>query len=236
MIQMCYERGKNMDKILVIEDEERIRQLISYNLTQNSYEVEEASDGIIGLEMLKKTKPDLIVLDVMLPGLDGFEICRRAREDGIGVPIIMLTAKNLSKNVVEGLNLGADDYLSKPFSVHELLARIKAVMRRTYSKENTRAQIVQGGLVIDVERHEVILNGIQIELSLKEFNLLKKLAENKGIVMTREQLLDQIWGIDYDGENRTVDVHIRYLRKKLGDKETNGTYIQTIRGIGYRMP
>ncbi|HWQ78999.1 MAG TPA: response regulator transcription factor [Anaerovoracaceae bacterium] len=224
-----------MQKILIIEDESNIRALISYNLTNNNYKVIEAEDGLQGLEMSIREKPDLILLDIMLPGKNGLDICKELRDRGSKVPIIILTAKKEDIDKVMGLEFGADDYMTKPFSVHELMARIKAVLRRS-EQGNELKNITKGALNINIERHEATLNGKGLELSLKEFDLLKTLAENRGIVMTRDQLLDKIWGIDYDGENRTVDVHIRYLRKKLGDEEGESRYIQTIRGMGYKMP
>lgn len=224
-----------MHKVLIIEDEANIRELVSYNLVNSSFQVIEAEDGLHGLDAARKEHPDLILLDVMLPGMNGLEICKELRGQGSKVPIIMLSAKNRDIDKVNGLEFGADDYMTKPFSVHELVARINAVLRRTEINKDTK-YITKGALSIDTERHEVILENKVIDLSLKEFNLLRTLAENKGMVMTRDQLLDKIWGIDYDGENRTVDVHIRYLRRKLGDEEVNGKYIQTIRGMGYRMP
>lgn len=224
-----------MHKILIIEDESNIRELISYNLINNNYKVLEAEDGLLGLEMSIKEKPDLILLDLMLPGMNGLDICKELRDRGSKIPIIILTAKNEDIDKVMGLEFGADDYMTKPFSVHELLARIKAVLRRAELRNDVK-YITKGALTINIERHEVLVDGKTIELSLKEFDLLKTLAEHKGMVMTRDQLLDKIWGIDYDGENRTVDVHIRYLRKKLGDEESESKYIQTIRGMGYKMP
>ena len=224
-----------MQKILIIEDEPNICELISYHLISNNYKVTEAADGVKGLELSFKEKPDLILLDIMLPGIDGFEICKTLRESGSKVPIIFLTAKNNNLDKVSGLESGADDYITKPFSIHELMARIKAVLRRSEMIHEVK-YIKKGVLVIDVDRHEVTISGKVVDLSLKEFSLLKTLAENKGRVMTRDQLLDKVWGIEYDGENRTVDVHIRYLRRKLGDEEADGKYIQTIRGMGYRMP
>ena len=224
-----------MHKILIVEDESNIRELISYNLINNNYKVIEAEDGIAGFESAVSEKPDLILLDLMLPGRNGLDICRELREKGYKTPIIILTAKNEDIDKVMGLEFGADDYMTKPFSVHELLARIKAVLRRSELNHEVKS-IARGDLTIYIERHEVLLNNTPVELSLKEFELLKTLAENRGMVMTRDQLLDKIWGIDYDGENRTVDVHIRYLRKKLGDEEGEGKYIQTVRGVGYKMP
>ena len=224
-----------MHRILIIEDEANIRELISYNLIGNNYKVIEAEDGISGFEMAVREKPDLILLDLMLPGRNGLDVCRELREKGSKIPIIILTAKSEDIDKVMGLEFGADDYMTKPFSVHELLARIKAVLRRSELRHEVKS-ILRGDLSINIERHEVLLRDMPVELSLKEFELLKTLAENKGMVMTRDQLLDKIWGIDYDGENRTVDVHVRYLRKKLGDEEGEGKYIQTVRGIGYKMP
>jgi two-component system, OmpR family, alkaline phosphatase synthesis response regulator PhoP len=228
-------RVEGMHKVLIIEDESNIRELISYNLINSNYRVIEAEDGLQGLDMSIREKPDLILLDLMLPGMNGLDICKELRDKGSKTPIIILTAKHEDIDKVMGLEFGADDYMTKPFSVYELMARIKAVLRRSELKNEVK-YIKKGALTINIERHEVLVNGKTIELSLKEFDLLKTLAENKGIVMTRDQLLDKVWGIDYDGENRTVDVHIRYLRRKLEDEETESKYIQTIRGMGYKMP
>lgn len=224
-----------MQKILIIEDEPNICELISYNLKNSGYKTIEAEDGLKGLEMALSEKPDLILLDIMLPGMNGMEICRELRTRKSRVPIIILSAKNEDIDKVMGLEFGADDYMTKPFSVHELMARIKAVLRRT---EGTfqEGQIQIGDLIVDLENYNVTMGGKILELSLKEFELLKALAEMKGKVMTRDQLLNRVWGISYDGETRTVDVHIRYLRKKLGDTEKDSKYIQTIRGVGYKMP
>jgi len=235
VLESIKKEGKEMQKILMIEDEANIRELISYNLISNNYKVLEAEDGLQGLEMAIKEKPDLILLDLMLPGMNGLDICKDLRNRGSKIPIIILTAKNEDIDKVMGLEFGADDYMTKPFSVHELMARIKAVLRRAEQRNDVN-YITRGALTINIERHEVLVDGKAVELSLKEFDLLKTLAENKGMVMTRDQLLDKVWGIDYDGENRTVDVHIRYLRRKLGDEEGESKYIQTIRGMGYKMP
>jgi two-component system, OmpR family, alkaline phosphatase synthesis response regulator PhoP len=224
-----------MQTILIIEDESNIRELVSYNLTNNNYLALEAEDGLQGLEMSIREKPDLILLDLMLPGKNGMDICKELRDKGYKIPIIILTAKNEDIDKVMGLEFGADDYMTKPFSIHELMARIKAVLRRSDMAVDVKV-ITKDSLTVDIERHEVTVEGKPVELSLKEFDLLKTLAENKGIVMTRDQLLDRVWGIDYDGENRTVDVHVRNLRKKLGDEEVESKYIQTIRGLGYKMP
>lgn len=236
-----------MQKILIIEDEPNIRELVLYNLNQNGYEGLAAEDGLQGLEMAREEKPDLILLDIMLPGKNGYDICRELRTEGSNTPIIMLTAKNDEIDKVLGLEFGADDYISKPFGIRELMARIKAVLRRyengreAEAPENAREAgggtgLAIGDLVINVERHEVKLAGKPLVLTLKEFDLLRVLAENRGRVMTRDQLLDKVWGFEYIGETRTVDVHVRYLRKKLGDEDNEGKYIQTVRGIGYKMP
>ena len=224
-----------MHKILIVEDEANIRELVSYNLRNNDYKVIEAEDGLQGLEAAFREKPDLILLDIMMPGKNGFEVCKELRGRGQKVPVIMLTAKNEDIDKVMGLEFGADDYITKPFSIHELMARIKAVLRRSELAREVKS-ITIGDLTVDSDRHEVTVGGKVVGLSLKEFELLKALAEKRGIVMTRDQLLDKVWGIDYDGENRTVDVHIRYLRRKLGDDEKESKYIQTIRGIGYKIP
>lgn len=224
-----------MQKILIIEDEPNIRELVLYNVQQNGYKGLEAEDGIQGLAMARAEKPDLILLDIMLPGKNGYDICKELRMEGVKTPIIMLTAKNEEIDKVLGLEFGADDYVSKPFGVRELMARIKAVLRRAEHSDGTR-EISAGDLTIDIERHEVRLGGENIDLTLKEFDLLRALAENRGRVLSRDQLLDKVWGFDYIGETRTVDVHIRYLRKKLGDEDNEGKYIQTVRGVGYKMP
>ena len=235
-----------MQKILIIEDEPNIRELVLYNLSQNGYKGLAAEDGIQGLAMARSEKPDLILLDIMLPGKNGYDICKELRAEGSKTPIIMLTAKNEEIDKVLGLEFGADDYISKPFGIRELMARIKAVLRRYEVSPDQEAVangsglasdagITIGDLTINVERHEVMVAGKRLELTLKEFDLLRVLAENRGRVMTRDQLLDKVWGFEYIGETRTVDVHVRYLRKKLGDEDNEGKYIQTVRGVGYKM-
>jgi two-component system alkaline phosphatase synthesis response regulator PhoP len=177
----------------------------------------------------------LILLDIKLPGKNGYDICRELRNEGNNTPIIMLTAKNDEIDKVLGLEFGADDYISKPFGIRELMARINAVLRRYDDRENKNQTINVDDLHINEDRHEVSINGKTVELTLKEFDLISFLAKNRGIVFTRDQLLDKVWGIDYAGETRTVDVHIRYLRRKLGLDENEDKYIQTIRGKGYKM-
>lgn len=226
-----------MKKILIIEDEPNIRELILYNLQANGYEGIEAEDGIMGITMVHTEKPNLILLDIMLPGKNGYDICRELREEGNKTPIIMLTAKTEEIDKVLGLEFGADDYISKPFGIRELMARIKAVLRRYENSVQGSAAATEhvmkiNDLEINVERHQVKVGEQLVDLTLKEFELLVFLAENRGRVLTRDQLLDKVWGIEYAGETRTVDVHIRYLRKKLGHEDQ---YIETIRGKGYKL-
>lgn len=234
-----------MKKILIIEDEANIRELVTYNLKANGYETLEAEDGITGITLAYKEKPDLILLDIMLPGKDGYEICRELRSEDINIPIIMLTAKSEEVDKVLGLEFGADDYIAKPFGIRELLARIKAVLRRYEINDKTAIEqkkdddelenIMAGNIVIDQGRHEVKVNGVPIELTYKEYELLSFLAKHRGRVYSRDELLDKVWGIDYVGETRTVDVHIRHLRQKIGQDQNGEEYVETIRGRGYKL-
>ena len=228
-------------KILIIEDEPNIRELVLYNLKTNGYDGIAAEDGIMGITMVHREKPDLILLDIMLPEKNGFEICRELREEGNKTPIIMMTAKTEESDKVMGLDYGADDYISKPFGIREMMARIKAVLRRyevnvpVEEKISTDTILKAGDLIINVERHEVTAAGRRVELTLKEFELLQYLMENRGHVYSRDQLLNNVWGIDYTGETRTVDVHIRHLRQKLSEGNNEDKYIETIRGKGYKI-
>jgi len=227
-----------MKKILIIEDEPNIRELVTYNLKTNGYEPLEAEDGMTGMVIVYREKPDLILLDIMLPGKDGYDICRELRAEGNNTPIIMLTAKSEEVDKVLGLEFGADDYISKPFGIRELMARIKAVLRRYESGSEDSSEedtVTVDDLVIDFGRHEAWEGQRKLELTMKEFELLGFLARNRGRAFTRDELLDKVWGIDYAGETRTVDVHIRYLRKKLGEDSEEDKYIETIRGKGYKM-
>ena len=226
-------RDEDMKKILIIEDEPNIRELILYNLKTNGYDGIAAEDGIMGITMVHREKPDLILLDLMLPGKSGYDICKELREEGNNVPIIMITAKTEETDKVTGLESGADDYISKPFGIREMMARIKAVLRRY---EAVQGVSLDGGdtvisvddLKMNVERHEVTVAGKQVDFTLKEFELLKYLLEHRGHVFSRDQLLNNIWGIDYAGETRTVDVHIRHIRQKLSDGKNEEHYIETI--------
>ena len=227
-----------MKKVLIIEDEPNIRELILYNLEANGFRGIGADDGIMGITLVHIEKPDLILLDIMLPGKNGYDICKELRGEGNQTPIIMLTAKSDEIDKVLGLEFGADDYITKPFGIRELMARINAVLRRVEEKETqhpTGAAIIIDELTIDPERHQVIFRGEKVELTSREFDLIHFLSRNRGVVFTRDQLLDKVWGIDYAGETRTVDVHIRYIRRKLGLSEQEDRYIQTIRGKGYKM-
>lgn len=230
-------------RILVIEDETNIQELLKYNLEKNGYKVTVADNGADGLEEAFGNVPDLILLDLMLPGIDGLEVCKRLRAEKKTkkVPIFMLTAKSEELDKVLGLEIGADDYITKPFSIKELTARIRAAMRRKEedktdaSSEDDSKILRVREIEIDCEKYEVRKNSEKLSLTLKEFELLKMLIENKGRVLTRDFLLDKIWGYDYIGETRTVDVHIRHLRQKINDEEGSGKMIETIRGVGYRF-
>ena len=221
--------------IYVVEDDNSIRELVAYTFNTAGLEAEGFDKPSLFWEALEKRKPDLVLLDIMLPEEDGIQILQklRQRQDTKKLPVIMLTAKGSEYDKVMGLESGADDYVSKPFGMMELLARVKALLRRTEdlrpAQEN---RYVIGDLTVNQKRHEVLVKGEAVTLTKKEFDMLCYLLENKGMVLTRDQLLNQIWGYDFDGENRTVDVHIRTLRQKLGDC---GTYIETIRGIGYKI-
>ncbi len=223
------------EKILIVDDEKPIVDSIKYTLYKEGYDVVVSYDGEDALEKVKKENPDLIILDIMLPKLSGLEVCRIIRRTS-NVPIIMLTAKGEDMDKVIGLELGADDYVPKPFSMRELVARIKAVLRRTklpVTLAKTKERLEFDDVVIDIKGRTVTKRGVQIDLSPKEFDLLVTLAENEGRVMSREYLLSHVWGEDFYGDDRTVDVHIRWLREKLEDDPSNPKYIQTVRGIGY---
>lgn len=229
--------------VLTVDDEQNILELLKYNLEKNGYIVLQAETGEAALELLKNHVIDIVLLDLMLPGIDGLEVLKviRKSEQLKGIPVIMLTAKNEEIDNVLGLEMGADDYMGKPFGVHELLARIKAVFRRTDELTKIRGMVEEEGvikigqLMINKFTYEVVVGGQVIELPLKEFELLYLLAKNKGRVFDREYLLEKIWGYEYFGETRTVDVHIRNLRKKIEVDDSNPIYIKTVRGIGYKF-
>ena len=226
-------------KILVIDDEVHIVELLKFNLEISNYNVDFAYDGLDGYIKAKNDKPDLILLDWMLPNITGIELLKKIRSDKElrQIPAIMLTAKNMENDKIEGLEQGADDYITKPFSVKELLARISSVLRRYNIQEMPMEENILelGNIKLDLCKHEVYKKGEKIDLTLKEFELLKLLIENKGKVLSRNHLLDKVWGYEYYGETRTVDVHIRYLRKKIEDDSNSEKYIQTVRGVGYKI-
>ena len=225
-------------KILVVEDDRNLLAALKYNLQKGSYDVVTAADGIEALETARREKPELIILDVMLPKLNGFEVCRIIRKE-MTVPILMLTAKNDEVDKIVGLEIGADDYMTKPFSMRELLARIGAMLRRVEMAKIQPAgeKITQqvSDLEIDSARHQAFLRGSKLELSPKEFDLLAFLAQNKGFVFNREQLLEKVWGYDYAGDTRTVDVHIRWLRQKIENDPAKPERLVTVRGTGYKL-
>ena len=225
-------------KILIIADEIHIVELIRFNLETSGYEVDIAYDGLDGYLKIKENAPQLVLLDWMLPNISGIDMLKKIRNDKSlsDIPVIMLTAKNMESDKIEGLELGADDYITKPFSIKELLARVSSVLRRyNINKENVENILTVGSLNVNLLKHEVFKGNEKIDLTLKEFELLKLLLESKGKVLSRNYLLDKIWGYDYYGETRTVDVHIRYLRKKIEGDNSSEKYIQTIRGVGYKI-
>jgi two-component system, OmpR family, alkaline phosphatase synthesis response regulator PhoP len=224
------------EKILIVDDELHIVELIKYNLETNGFKVMYALNGKDAVEQAYEKKPNLILLDVMLPEMDGFDVCKaiKRNKETENIPIIMITAKGDEFDKILGLELGADDYITKPFSVRELLARVKVVLRRSNKGEHSQSIRIDN-LVIDMDKHEVIKSGTKIDLTLKEFELLRLLISNKGRVLTRDFLLDKVWGYEYYGETRTVDVHVRHLRQKIEDDDKNPKYIETVRGIGYKF-
>ena len=219
--------------IFCVEDDRNIRELVVYTLSSTGMEAEGFEDGEVFFKALAERLPELILLDIMLPGEDGMAILKKLKNNKKtkDIPVIMVTAKGSEYDKVVGLDSGADDYVTKPFGMMELVSRIKAVMRRA-GKVEDRMDMDISGVHVNVKKHEVTVEGKEVSLTLKEFELLEKLMRNQGIVLTRDQLLTEIWGYDFDGETRTVDVHIRTLRQKLGE---HGDLIQTVRGVGYRV-
>jgi DNA-binding response OmpR family regulator len=232
-----------MAKILVVEDEPALQETLAYNLTRQGYTVETAGDGQTALETARRLRPDLIVLDIMLPVLDGYEVCRVLRQE-MNAPILMLTARDEEFDRVLGLELGADDYLTKPFSMRELLARVKAHLRRErLIREEAGAQPAAalteilrfGNLTLDLTRREILLDGKPLSMKPKEFDLLLYLARHRGQALSRERILEQVWGWDFSGGSRTVDVHVRWLREKIEADPARPSRIVTVRGAGYRF-
>jgi two-component system alkaline phosphatase synthesis response regulator PhoP len=224
------------EKILIVDDEEHIIELVELYLGKEGYRVMHALDGDAALQRFNSEKPDLLVLDIMIPGKDGLDVLREIRKTS-QVPVIMLTARESEVDKVVGLELGADDYLTKPFSPRELVARVKAVLRRSKPPAETSEEVLErDGITIDTRKRRVEVVGSEgVELTAKEFDLLFVLASNPGIVLSRERLMEKVWGYEYIGDTRTVDVYIRHLREKLADNVENPRFIETVRGVGYRF-
>ena len=229
-------------KVLVVEDDQTLLVVLKYNLAKEGYDVATATDGVQALEVARSEKPELIVLDIMLPKLDGLEVCRILRRE-MTVPVLMLTAKTEEIDKVVGLEIGADDYMTKPFSIRELLAHIRAMLRRAEmmrqemdsSKEAELSTVKVGSLKVDLACHQVSLSGSILDLSPKEFDLLAFLMRNRGRVFSRDYLLDKVWGYDWAGDTRTVDVHIRWLRQKIEADPAHPRHLLTMRGVGYKF-
>ena len=221
-----------MTKLLLVEDDQTMRETLSYNLTREGYAVIEASSGIAALDLARERKPDLVLLDIMLPELDGLSVCRALRHE-TDVPIVLLTARSGEVDRIVGLDSGADDYIVKPFSLGELLARLRAVLRRGHREPGTKLE--SGDLTLDLVGHRAYRANQQLNLAPKEFDLLAELIRHKGAVLTRDLLLQRVWGFDFGGDTRTVDVHIRWLREKIEDDPASPRRIETVRGIGYRF-
>jgi DNA-binding response OmpR family regulator len=223
-----------MKKILVVDDEPTLVATVKYNLEREGYQVATAADGESGVAVARAERPDLIILDLMLPGLDGFEVCRILRRE-MTAPILMLTAKTEEVDKVVGLELGADDYVTKPFSMRELLARVRALLRRAEAPPPEAKVLTAGDLQVDLRRRQATWRGQALVLKPKEFDLLVFFLQNCGRAFTREQLLDQVWGYDFAGDTRTVDVHVSWLRQKIEDNPAKPTRLLTVRGVGYRF-
>jgi two-component system response regulator RegX3 len=222
-------------RILVVEDEGSFSEALSYMLRREGYEVAVATNGPDGLEQFRRGGADLVLLDLMLPGLSGLEVCRQLRQQS-DVPVIMLTAKDAEVDKVVGLEIGADDYVTKPFSARELVARIKAVLRRRGEPDSPNGAVLESGPVrMDVDRHVVTVNGAGTPMPLKEFELLELLLRNAGRVLTRSQLIDRIWGTDYVGDTKTLDVHVKRIRAKVEPDPARPRYLLTVRGLGYKF-
>ncbi|GAX88885.1 response regulator transcription factor [Effusibacillus lacus] len=223
-------------RVLVVDDEESIVKLVEYNLSQAGFEVLTADNGLSAIETVRSQRPELIILDLMLPGMGGMDVCQRLRREGVTTPIIMLTAKDDEVDRILGLEMGADDYVTKPFSPRELVARVKAVLRRASDEPgNVDGVFHCGDITIDVNKYEVTIRGERVDLTPREFELLYYLAKNMGRVLSRDHLLDKVWGYEFAGDTRIVDVHISHLRDKLEKEPKNPEYIKTVRGVGYKL-
>jgi DNA-binding response OmpR family regulator len=230
-------------KILIVEDDPTLLETLEYNLARQDYTVHKAADGVTALDLARQERPELIILDIMLPGIDGLEVCRILRQE-MNVPILMLTARTKEVDKVVGLEVGADDYMTKPFSMRELLARVKALLRRvrlirqdieTEDGGGRADQLVFDDLSVDLARREVVLGKESVRLKPKEYDLLVFLVRNRGMALSRDLILERVWGWDYDGGTRTVDVHVRWLREKIEVDPASPSRIITVRGVGYRF-
>lgn len=224
-----------MTRVLVVEDEQNLREPLVYLLQKEGYDVIEAEDGIAAVENFRTLGADIILLDLMLPGLSGNEVCRTIRAES-QVPIIMVTAKDTEIDKVVGLEIGADDYVTKPYSTRELLARMKAVLRRNSEPQLTESGVLRAGpVVMDIERHLVTVNGQKTQMPLKEFELLELLMENVNRVLTRGQIIDRVWGSNYFGDTKTLDVHVKRIRSKIEEDPARPRHLMTVRGLGYKF-
>ena len=224
-----------MTRVLVVEDEQSLREPLVYLLEKEGYEVLDAADGNAAIELFKSTNPDIVLLDLMMPGMSGNEVCRVIRQTS-NVPVIMLTAKDSEIDKVVGLEIGADDYVTKPYSTRELLARMKAVLRRNSEPTPVTDGLLEGGPVsMDVDRHLVFVNGQKVAMPLKEFELLELLLENRNRVLTRAQSIDRVWGSNYFGDTKTLDVHVKRIRSKIEDDPARPVHLVTVRGLGYKF-
>lgn len=224
-----------MTRVLVVEDEQSLREPLVYLLEKEGYEVLDAADGNTAIELFKMNNPDIVLLDLMMPGMSGNEVCRVIRQTS-NVPVIMLTAKDSEIDKVVGLEIGADDYVTKPYSTRELLARMKAVLRRNSEPTPVTDGLLEGGPVsMDVDRHMVFVNGQKVAMPLKEFELLELLLENRNRVLTRAQIIDRVWGSNYFGDTKTLDVHVKRIRSKIEDDPARPVHLVTVRGLGYKF-
>jgi DNA-binding response OmpR family regulator len=224
-----------MATVLLVEDDVTLAETVKYNLEREGYTVLHAADGVLALEMARREHPDILVLDIMLPRLDGFSVCRMLRKES-SVPVIMLTARQDEYDRIAGLEMGADDYLPKPFSMGELHARIRAILRRSDRTQGIDRDVMQLGIIkLDAGSRRIWRDTNEVQLSQKEFDLLACLMRNRGLALSRDVLLERVWGMDYVGDGRTVDVHIRWLREKIEADPSAPEYLQTVRGIGYRF-
>lgn len=224
-----------MSKILIVEDDPNLLEALKYNVRKEGYDIASAVDGVQALEVARRDKPDLILLDIMLPKMSGFEVCRILRKE-MTVPILMLTARDDEVDKVVGLDLGADDYMTKPFSMRELLARIRAMLRRMEIQIPTaEVPLKFGDIEVDIGHHLITKAGQTLNLTPKEFDLLAFLTKNKSLVFSRDQLLEKVWGYDYSGDTRTIDVHVRWLREKIEDNPDQPKRLLTVRGVGYKL-